>query len=206
MAGVRIGLLASHQGSNAQSVMDACASGRIDGCAVVISNNSDSGALARARSAGIPTSHISGMTHPDLDERDRAICNSLRVAGADLVVLAGYMKRLGPHTLTMYAGRVLNVHPALLPKFGGQGMYGLRVHAAVLDAGEARTGATVHLVDGEYDHGAALGQREIPVMSEDTATSLADRVLEIEHDLLVDTIAAIASGTLRLPSPPCKDA
>src|SRR3954451_3698286 len=124
--------------------MPACADGRIEGAAVVvvISNNSASGALARARTAGIATVHISGVAHPDPGELDRAITAELQHHGAELVVLVGYMRKLGPRTLGAFDGRILNVHPALLPNFGGTGMYGQRVHEAVLAAGESVTGAT----------------------------------------------------------------
>ena len=101
------------------------------------------------------------------------------------------MKKLGPQTLAAYEGRIVNIHPALLPKFGGQGMYGLNVHKAVLEAGEAETGATVHLVDGEYDHGATLAQIKVPVLAGDTPEMLAARVLLAEHKLLVETVARL---------------
>jgi phosphoribosylglycinamide formyltransferase-1 len=183
-------------------VIDACAAGRFDGgtIVVVISNNSASGALARARAAGIATVHVSGVTHPDPGELDRATAAELQRHGADLVVLAGYMKKLGPRTLGAFDGRILNVHPALLPRFGGAGMYGARVHEAVLAAGESVTGATVHLVDGEYDHGAILAQRDVAVLPDDTVTTLAARVLETEHELLVTVIAGVANGTVQVPA------
>jgi len=119
--------------------------------------------------------------------------------GVDLVLLAGYMKKLGSVTLSTFQGRVLNIHPALLPKFGGAGMYGLRVHEAVIEAGEATTGVTVHLVDDEYDHGRAIAQREVAVLQGDSAESLSKRVLALEHELYVETLAAIARGELTLP-------
>jgi phosphoribosylglycinamide formyltransferase-1 len=126
-----------------QAIIDACRDERLDArSCVVISNNSDSMALQRARDAGIAGYHISGRTHPG-EAEDAAILETLRRHGVDTVILAGYMKRLGPQTLQAYRGRILNIHPALLPKFGGQGMYGKRVHEAVLQAGENR-------IDVEY--------------------------------------------------------
>jgi phosphoribosylglycinamide formyltransferase-1 len=113
-------------------------------------------------------------------------------------VLAGYMKKIGPRTLARYRGLVLNIHPALLPKFGGQGMYGRRVHEEVLAAGDRMTGVTVHLADEEYDRGPILAQREVPVVRGDTVDSLAARVLEAEHALYVETLARIARGEIRL--------
>lgn len=196
VSGLRIGLLASHDGTNAQIVIDACRDGRIDAgnVVVVISNNSASGALTRARAAGIATVHLSGVTHPDPRDLDGAIAANLLHHRADLVILAGYMKRLGPRTLAAFQGRILNVHPALLPRFGGAGMYGARVHEAVLASGESVTGATVHLVDGQYDHGSILAQRHTTVLPTDNATTLAARVLPIEHELLVSVISSIANG------------
>ena len=183
-----------------QAVIDACRTGEIRArpC-VVISNNSRSGAIERARRASIPFAHLSSVMHPDPDKLDRAICDTLAKHEVDLVLLVGYMKRIGPQTLARYAGRILNIHPALLPSFGGQGMYGTRVHEAVLAAGEKVTGVTVHLVDAEYDHGPVVAQRRVPVMENDTAESLAHRVLEHEHSLLVDTVARIAAGEIVLP-------
>jgi len=180
-----------------QAVVDACASGRIEAMpCVVISNNREAEVLARAERAGIPHYHLSGKTHPDPDALDVAILEALERHQAELVLLAGYMKKLGARTLRHYRGRVLNIHPALLPKYGGQGMYGERVHAAVLAAGETETGVTIHLVDEEYDHGAIVAQCRVPVLPGDTVESLAARVLAREHGFLVETLAQIADGTL----------
>src|ERR1043165_1203648 len=129
---LRIGMLASHEGTTFQSIIDACVEGRINGrVVVVISNNSGSGALRRAAAAGIETVHLSSVTHPGGDSLDTAICGALQRACADVVFLAGYMKRLGPRTLAAFPARILNTHPALLPRFGGQGMFGDRVFEAV---------------------------------------------------------------------------
>lgn len=194
---LRLGLLASGRGSNVQAIIDACRAGRItaEPC-VVISNNRDAEVLARARRAELPALHLSARTHPDPAALDGAIADALCAHGATLVVLAGYMKRIGPATLARFPGRIINVHPSLLPRYGGQGMYGARVHAAVLAAGERTSGATVHLVDAEYDRGAILAQRTVPVLAGDTPESLAQRVLQVEHALYVDTIDRIARGTL----------
>jgi phosphoribosylglycinamide formyltransferase-1 len=197
---MNLGFLASGRGSNMQAVIDACKAGQIRAhpC-VVISNNSRSGAIARAKREGIPFAHLSSVTHPDPVQLDQAICDTLSSHGAELVLLVGYMKRIGQRTLARYGGRILNIHPALLPRFGGRGMYGSRVHEAVLAAGEHVTGVTVHLVDGEYDHGPIVAQRRVPVVTGDTVESLAHRALEHEHSLLVDTVARIAAGELLLP-------
>jgi phosphoribosylglycinamide formyltransferase-1 len=171
----------------------------------VISNNSASGALERAKREGIPGYHLSSKPHPDPAQLDAAILDALLRHEVELVVLAGYMKKLGPRTLAHYGGRILNIHPALLPKFGGQGMYGARVHQAVLAAGERESGVTIHLVDADYDTGPIVAQRRVAVQPGDTVESLASRVLEQEHGLLVETIGKIASGeiTLQQTRPTC---
>lgn len=198
---LRIGVLASHEGTTLQSIIDACAQGRINGRVVaVISNNSGSGALRRAAAAGIETFHLSSVTHSTADSLDAAICAALQRSRVDVVFLAGYMKRLGPRTLAAFPLRILNTHPALLPKFGGQGMFGDRVHEAVLAAGESESGASVHLVDAEYDTGEVVRQERIPVLPGDTVESLRARVQACEREAIVKTLAAIASGELVLPS------
>ena len=198
MPTLHLGFLASHGGSNMQTIIDACKQGRLDAkpC-VVISNNSDSMALMRAGTEGIPRYHISAATHPGETE-DRAILRTLRAHNVDTVILAGYMKRIGPETLQAYRGRILNIHPALLPKFGGRGLYGKQVHEAVLRAGEKVTGVTVHVIDEQYDTGPVLNQVQVPVMENDTVDSLAERVLRHEHLLYVETLRMISEGTIAL--------
>jgi phosphoribosylglycinamide formyltransferase-1 len=198
MATLHLGFLASHGGSNMQAIIDACKSGRLDAkpC-VVISNNSNSMALQRAKNEGIPHYHISTLTHPGPRE-DEEVLRVLQHHGVDTVILAGYMKKLGPVTLRAYRGRILNIHPALLPRFGGKDMYGKRVHEAVLAAGEKVTGVTVHLVDERYDTGPILAQCQVPVLEGDTADSLAERVLKHEHSLYAETLQKIADGRIRL--------
>ena len=199
MTNLRLGVLASHTGTNLQSIVDACHAGSLDAeVRVVISNNSRSLALARARAVGIPTAHLSSATHPAPDALDAAIERTLKSHGVELVALAGYMKKLGPRTLGAYRNRVLNVHPALLPEFGGRGMHGDRVHAAVLASGDRVSGVTVHLVDEEYDHGLVISQAEVPVMPDDTPETLAARVLAQEHILYPKTLQRIASGEIDL--------
>ena len=197
---IRLGLLASHSGSNLAAIVAACQEGRIAATPVVtIGNNSGAFALERARRADIPVVHLSNQTHPDPKALDAAMAATLAAYNVDLVVLAGYMKRLGPEVLDRWQGRIINVHPSLLPKFGGKGMYGERVHAAVIAAGEAVTGATIHHLTEEYDQGPIIAQVRVPVESQDTAVTLAARVLPHEHALYVDTLARIARGDLILP-------
>ena len=196
---LRIGVLASHEGTTLQSIIDACAQRRINGRVVaVISNNSGAGALRRAAAAGIETFHLSSVTHSSGDSLDAAICTALQRARADVIFLAGYMKRLGPRTLAAFPARILNTHPALLPKFGGQGMFGDRVFEAVLASRESESGASVHLVDAEYDRGPVVRQERVAVLSGDTVESLKARVQACEREAVIQTLAAIASGELIL--------
>jgi phosphoribosylglycinamide formyltransferase-1 len=199
---LKIGVLASHGGSNMQAIIDQVEAGRLDAeIVLVVSNNSDSGAMARAEKHGLPRRHLSGHTHPDPDALDDAIRGALTEAGADLVVLAGYMKKIGPKTLEAFRGRMLNIHPALLPKHGGKGMYGIHPHEAVLAAGDAESGATVHVVTADYDQGPVLRQRRVPVHDDDTAQTLQQRVLREEHVIYAEVIADIVAGRITLPVP-----
>ncbi|HEY7840140.1 MAG TPA: phosphoribosylglycinamide formyltransferase [Gammaproteobacteria bacterium] len=196
----KLAFLASHRGSNMQALVDACRDGRLAAePVVVISNNGSAAVLDRAASAGIPAFHLGSSNHPDADALDRVIAATLQQYSPDLVLLAGYMKRVGPRTLRAFPGRILNIHPALLPKHGGRGMYGKKVHEAVVAAGDAETGITVHVVDGEYDTGAILAQRRVSVQKGETAEALAARLLPMEHELYVDTVGKIIRGEIRLP-------
>ncbi|HEX7795696.1 MAG TPA: phosphoribosylglycinamide formyltransferase [Vicinamibacterales bacterium] len=196
---VNIGVLASHEGTTLQSVLDACAEGRIAGrVTLVMSNNSGSGALHRARQAGVSVAHLSSTTHPHPGALDLAIRNALRSAAVDLVLLAGYMKTLGPTTIEAFKGRVLNTHPALLPKFGGQGMYGDHVFAAVIEAGESESGVSIHIVDGGVDTGRVVRQCKVPVLPADSIETLKARIRMREREFVVQTLADISQGVLAL--------
>ncbi len=197
---MNIAVMASGEGTTLQAVLDACASGRLPArVGVVISNNAAAGALRRARRAGVPTRHMSVATAGGPQSLDRALSETLREFSSDWVLLAGYMKRLGPQTLARFAGRIINTHPALLPEFGGQGMFGRNVHRAVLAAGRRTSGASVHWVDENYDTGALIAQVRVPVESDDSADSLAARVQAAERDLVVEVLVAAASGRLKPP-------
>jgi phosphoribosylglycinamide formyltransferase-1 len=199
-ASLRIAVLASGSGTTLQAVIDACEDGSLDGdVVVVVSNNSRAGAMDRARRHGIPAVHLSGSTHPAPGDLDRAFVETLHRHEPDLVLLAGYMKKLGPRVLEAFGGRMINTHPSLLPRFGGQGMYGGHVHAAVIESGDSETGVSVHLVDGEYDTGKVLAQRRLPVEPDDDAASLAARVQAVERPFLVEVLGRIAAGSIRLP-------
>lgn len=186
-----------------QAIVDAFESGQLPGRVVLlISNNSGSGAMERARRHNIPRLHLSGVTHPDPQQLDRVMVSALEESGANLVCLAGYMKKLGPETLEKFQGRMLNVHPSLLPRHGGKGMYGQRVHRSVLASGDTVTGVTIHLVEGDYDQGPVLAQKEIRVLPDDDVATLSRRVLEVEHQLYVEVLGSIARGELHLPALP----
>jgi len=198
---IRLGFFASHEGTNMQAIIDACKDGRLNAkpC-VVISNNSKSGAIQRAKKEGIPYYHLSSKTHPEFEEPDKAILDALKTNNVNLVILAGYMKKIGPKTLAAYEGRILNIHPALLPKYGGKGMYGKYVHEAVLASGDKVTGVTIHIVDADYDHGSIVAQCQMPILEGDTVETLSKRVLEREHEFFVETLQKIAEGEITLPT------
>ena len=181
---VRVAVLVSGGGTNLQALLDALHDSPIARVARVISNRPDAGALERARRAGVPTTVLR-------DAHDAAELQSA-LAGAQLVVLAGYLKLVHASVVARFRGRMINIHPALLPDFGGPGMYGQRVHEAVLASGAKESGATVHFVDAEFDSGAIIAQEKVPVLHGDTAETLAARVLEAEHRLLPKVVLDLA--------------
>lgn len=183
-----------------QAVLDACRDGRIDAHpAVLVCNNRSAEAMVRAVEEGVATVVLNAVTHPEPETRDQAMLDVLQQHACELIVLAGYMKKIGPRVLAAYRNRILNIHPSLLPKFGGKGMYGRAVHEAVLKAGEKVTGVTIHLVNEAYDEGRILAQAEVPVLPDDNVESLAARVLKREHAFLVETLRDILNGKLVLP-------
>jgi phosphoribosylglycinamide formyltransferase-1 len=190
---IRLAIFASGAGTTAQAVIDACADGRIDGSVVlVVSNNSGAQVLTRAAAAGIPWRHLSTRTHPREGALEIAMLAALSGAEATHVLLAGYMKRLPRAVLTAFPGRVFNTHPALLPAYGGEGMYGDRVHAAVLADGAQRSGATVHLAGEDYDDGPIVASVEVAVSADDDVSSLRARVQAAERVLLIGVLARVA--------------
>lgn len=192
----RLAVLASGRGSNLRALHEYLAQDARDTLAhiaLVLSDHSDAGALAFARSHDIAAKAIDGGTVGG--DVLRAQLSSHRI---DLVVLAGYMRLIPEVVVNAHRGRILNVHPALLPAFGGRGMYGLRVHAAVIAAGARVSGATVHFVDERYDHGAIIAQWPVPVLSGDTPQALAARVLRVEHALFPPAVLAVAQSRISL--------
>jgi phosphoribosylglycinamide formyltransferase 1 len=185
-----IAVFASGGGTNLQALIDASKRGTLGGrIAAVLSNNSSAYALLRASYEVIPTYHVSSKQYPEPESIASRIREILKTHSIDMIVLAGYMKLLPPEIVREYRSRIINIHPALLPKYGGKGMYGLNVHKAVLESGDKISGATVHFVDEVYDRGAILIQRTVPVYSNDTPDILAARVLEIEHLILPQAVS-----------------
>ncbi len=196
---LKLGFLVSHNGSNMQAIVRACEEGELQACpSIVISNNKESLALRFAQEHGIAARHLSSATHKDADDLDKAILQALQEHKIDLVLLLGYMKLIGPRTLAAYRQRILNIHPALLPKYGGKGMYGIHIHEAVIAAGEKETGVTIHHANEHYDKGQIIAQCKVPVLQGDTAQTLAARVLKQEHLFIVETLKNIVSGKIVL--------
>ena len=185
----RLAVLASGRGSNMQAIIDHfdnLARERIAKVVLVASNRADSPALVRAATASIDIASF------DATDDGSSLLELLRKFRVDLVVLAGYLKRIPPSVIKEYSGRMLNIHPALLPAFGGEGMYGARVHQAVIESGARETGVTVHLVDTEYDRGPLIAQWRIAVEPDDTPDTLAARVLNVEHVVYPRTVEMVA--------------
>lgn len=185
----RLAVLASGRGSNLQAIIehfDNLARERVAKVVLVASNRPDSPALIRAATASIEIAHF------DAGDDGSELLGLLRTFSIDLVVLAGYLKRIPPKVTGVYAGRIINIHPALLPAFGGEGMFGARVHEAVIASGARESGVTVHLVDDEYDRGPIVAQWRVPVNRSDDAESLAARVLNVEHAVYPRAVEMVA--------------
>lgn len=196
---MNIAVFASHGGSDLQAIIDGCKNKEIKAdVSVVISNNSDSMALQRAEKEKIDAYHLSVKTEGTEELLEKKILDVLDKYHVDMIFLAGYMKLLPISVLEKYDNRIFNIHPALLPKFGGKGMYGIKVHNAVISAGETETGVTIHRVNAEYDSGEIVAQTKVPVLENDTAEILADRVLQREHEFLVEVISDIVNGKIKL--------
>ncbi len=196
---MNIAVFASHGGSDLQAIIDGCKSNRIGAnVSVVISNNGNSMALQRANKEGIPSYHLSAMKFGSEEVLAKEILDVLSQYQIDMIFLAGYMRMLHISVLEKYNNRIFNIHPALLPKFGGKGMYGMNVHTAVVEAKEKETGVTIHRVSAEYDSGEIVAQTNVPVFENDTPEQLGARVLEKEHEFLVEVIADIVNGKIIL--------
>lgn len=195
---LKIGFLASRNGSSLRAVVEAIGAGDLNARALLaVSNNKGAAALDFAQKQGIPTQVIA--TQADPQAADARLAEAMAAAGVELIVLSGYLRRLGPVTLGRYRNRILNIHPGPIPAFGGEGMYGRRVHEAVIAAGVPESGITIHLVDEEYDHGPVLGRWAVPLEPGETADSLEAKVTALEPKLFVETLKRIAAGELVLP-------
>lgn len=196
---IRLTVFASGGGTNFQSIIDAVESGFLTAeIALLVASRPDAGALNRAARHGIPAEVITPEQFPSEPAYTEALLDLLQRYGTDLIALAGYMKKIPVDVVRAYHNRMLNVHPSLLPAFGGQGMYGRRVHQAVLDYGARWTGATIHIVDEEYDNGPIVLQEPVRVEQDDTAETLARRVLEVEHRLYPEAIRLFAQGLISI--------
>lgn len=196
---LRIAVLASGRGTNLQAIIDACNLGDIPGAVVVVvSDNPKAGALERARRAGIPVVVLAVRSFPKREQFEARFLEALQLYQPDLVCLAGFMRILSPAFVQHFVGRMMNIHPALLPAFGGVGMYGEHVHRAVLDRGVRVSGCTVHFVDDVPDGGPIIVQAAVPVSEDDTVSTLAERIAEHEHRLYPEAILLFAEGRLRI--------
>lgn len=199
-APLKIAVFASGRGSNFLAILEAIERGSIPNAAIVavISNNADAGALATAKEHRIPALHLSSKQFGTLEEFRAALLSALEEHGTTFIVLAGYMKKLDAGIVRRYKNRIVNIHPALLPAFGGVGMYGMHVHEAVVASGARESGATVHLVDEEYDRGPIVLQERVTVAADDTPATLAAKVLAVEHALYPRAIRLFAEGRVSI--------
>ncbi len=183
-----------------EAIVRACCQGEIPHSEVVlvVATREDAPALQRAQALGVPTAIVNPKEFEDDEAYGDALLWVLQRVQPDLICLAGYMRLLPPQVVRAYPNRILNIHPALLPLFGGKGMYGLRVHQAVLESGMKVTGCTVHFVDEQYDTGPIVLQRTIPVLDNDTPETLAQRLLPVEHATYIEAIRLFVEGRLRV--------
>lgn len=195
---MNVAVLASGSGTNLQALLDSERAGTLGArVRLVISNRKTAGALDRARRHGCDALHLSPAQFPSEQAYAEKLQHELDLHRIDLVCLAGYLKKLPESLVTAYAGRIVNIHPAPLPRFGGPGQYGHHVHQAVLESGVSHSGPTVHFVDHEYDSGPIIAHVAVPVEDGDTPESLAARVLTEEHKLYPRVVAALAGGRIR---------
>lgn len=196
---INLAICASGRGSNARAIIDFSlkndAAYRV---ALIISNNSKTDVSKLAAEFNIPFAHISSLKFPDAADYSAQFLKVLKEQNIDMIALAGFMKKVPQCVIEAFKNRIFNIHPALLPKFGGEGMYGIHTHEAVLKAGETETGVTIHRVEGEYDSGEILAQSKVEVFKNDTPETLAARVLKTEHELypkIIDQQAALLSAS-----------
>ena len=196
---MNIAVFASGRGSNFQAILDAIDAGLLPARVVVlISNKSDAGAMEIARAHNISIRHLSQKMFSSEDAMADAMLEVLKENHTEFIALSGYLKKIPAQVIRQYRNRIVNIHPALLPSFGGEGMYGYRVHEAVLGSGKKFSGATVHLVDEEYDRGPIVLQKSVDIVPNDTPDSLAAKVLKIEHEIFPLALKAFAEGRVKV--------
>jgi phosphoribosylglycinamide formyltransferase-1 len=195
---MHLAVFASGGGSNFQAILDAISAGRLEASVVLcVSNKAAAGALVRAEDAGVPTTVLDPRNFEVETDYEATLLSTLSDHGVTHIALAGYLRRIPSGLVAAYRDRIVNIHPALLPAYGGPGMYGRHVHHAVIAAKDAFSGATVHLVDEEYDTGPIILQDTVPVLPDDDAESLAARVLRVEHRLYPAALQLLSEGRIR---------
>ena len=196
---MNIAFFASYNGSSAHAITDACLEGDLIAApTLMISNNDDAKALEWADNKGLKTFIVNKGTHGSAEEQDLAIADKIREHKIDLIILSGYMKLIGIETIKSVHGKIINIHPALLPKHGGKGMYGRNVHQAVKDAGDTETGITIHQVNGAYDEGQVLAQKIVPVLEADSVDDIENNVKTAEPEFYIQTVRKILKGDIKL--------
>lgn len=199
MSKLHVGIFASGRGSNFEAILKAIDAGRLDAeVRLLLTNNPEAGAISIAQNRDIPTAVVSKKDFESRDQFVASMLQTLESHGVALIALAGYMKKIPPEIIAAFRSRIVNIHPALLPSFGGKGMYGHHVHEAVVSRGCKVSGVTVHIVDEIYDHGPIVAQRCVPVEEGDTADSLAARVLKVEHQLYAESLQLFAEGRIQV--------
>lgn len=196
---MNIAFLASYNGSSACAITSACLEGNIIAApTLLITNNPKAGALEWAANKGLKTACLNSVQYPDEENLDHAVAQKLIDHKINLVICSGYMKLIGRQTIDAVQGKILNIHPALLPKYGGQGMYGRYVHQAVKDNNDSTTGATIHLVNDEYDKGRIIAQKVVPVLPTDSVDDIENKVKACEPEFYIETLKKILKGEIIL--------
>lgn len=189
---MKISFLASHGGSSAKYIITAIQENRlISQIGIIITNNGDSEIYKWAKKNKFEVILINKTTHPVLDQKDQAIQKNLSLAGTDLIILSGYMQKIGKITLAAYPNKILNIHPSLLPKHGGKGLYGDKVHKSVIKAGDKVSGVSVHFINEEYDEGEIILQKLVAVVANETVQSLKNKIKAVEGEIYLDSIKKI---------------
>ncbi len=195
---LKIGILASGNGTNLQAIIDKSRNGQIPVRVAVVISDRNAFALRRARAHNIPAYIVKPGEYDSQREYEQQMVDILKKHGSELVVLSGFMKILSPHFIDSFKGRIINIHPSLIPAFCGKGFYGMKVHEAVIDYGVKITGATVHFVDENVDSGPIIIQKAVAVEDSDTPETIAQKVHEIEHEILPEALKLFAQGKLKV--------